>query len=119
MRISEENRSVAGKVYRVKKEKVGRSKKIYPIPFSQYRKAIKSSRPEVRKELYSEYKERRTQINRQEAKEKLRTTRERFDKFTSKFHSPDISGNRSYKTDNPLKKLLSSGKRTTIKVGGY
>ena len=98
-------------------EKKSKSKEVSKIPFSRYVKASRSSSPEVRKEIYSQYEKRRSQVNKQEAKRKLESTEEKVDRFTSQFHAPSISGNRSYKAGNPLKKVLAH-KGTTVKVSG-
>ena len=52
-----------------------------------------------------------------ERKENIRKGVEKYNKFTSQFHAPSVSGKMSYKTNNPLKKVLSH-KGTSVKVSG-
>lgn len=116
IRISEKRKSITGKVYEIKKDKAKERQSVQPIPFSKYKQAIYSSKPEVRKELYNQYGTRREKLNKQEAARKLESASETIQIKFGHIRVPSFSGNLSYRSGNPLKKLLSTHK-TTVRVG--
>lgn len=89
--------------------------------FDYGRADVERTQRESQKYQYGKIKERleKEGSEKKERQERIKSAIGKYSKITSKLHSPVKASKMSYKTSNPLKKLLSNKNRATIRVGGY
>jgi hypothetical protein len=113
----------------MKKKEKKKEVKYYKEPsFERYKKSIESSKPQVRKELYKIQKARKDRYYKQqgqiksgeipsESRYRYNQVKERLSSVGSKLGQNITTGNRTYKSGNPLKGLLKSSNKTIVMVG--